>query len=60
MDGQPPGAELYVVVGLPGAGKTTRARALARAYVAVRFNPDEWMTDLGVDLFDEPFRARLE
>lgn len=28
--------------------------------MAVRFNPDEWMTDLGVDLFDEPFRARLE
>lgn len=51
---------LYVVVGLPGAGKTTRARALARRHEAVRLNPDEWMTDLGVDLFDEPFRARLE
>jgi predicted kinase len=59
-DDQRPRAELYVVVGLPGAGKTTRARALAREHAAVRLNPDEWMTDLGVDLFDEPFRARLE
>lgn len=49
-----------MVVGLPGAGKTTRARALAAEHAAVRLNPDEWMTDLGVDLFDEPFRARLE
>lgn len=54
------GPALFVVVGLPGAGKTTRARALAAEYGAVRLNPDEWMADLGVDLFDEPFRARLE
>lgn len=53
-------AALYVVVGLPGAGKSTRARALAVEHAAVRLNPDEWMVDLGVDLFDEPFRARLE
>lgn len=57
MDERP---ALYVVVGLPGAGKTTRARVLAARHAAVRLNPDEWMTDLGVDLFDEPFRARLE
>ena len=54
------GPGLWVVVGLPGAGKTTRARALAAEHGAVRMNPDEWMADLGVDLFDEPFRARLE
>jgi predicted kinase len=59
-EARPVGPALYVVVGLPAAGKTTRARALASAYDAVRLNPDEWMTDLGVDLFDEPFRARLE
>jgi predicted kinase len=51
---------LFVVVGLPGAGKTTRARALAAEHAAVRLNPDDWMTDLGIDLFDEPFRTRLE
>ena len=27
---------------------------------AVRLSGDEWMTDLGVDLFDQPFRDRLE
>lgn len=54
------GPELYVVVGLPGAGKTTRALVLAGQHSAIRFNPDEWMTDLGVDLFDEEFRDRLE
>lgn len=26
----------------------------------MRFCPDEWMTDLDVDLHDEPFRDRLE
>jgi predicted kinase len=33
---------------------------LAARHGAVRFNPDEWMIDLGIDLFDEPFRYRLE
>ena len=51
---------LGVVIGLPGSGKTTRARSLAAAHHAVRLCPDEWMMDLGVDLFDEGFRARLE
>ena len=53
-------ARLFVVVGLPGAGKTTLARSLAARHAAVRVNPDEWMSDLGVDLFDERFRDRLE
>jgi predicted kinase len=33
---------------------------LAARHEAVRFNPDEWMIDLGIDPFDEPFRDRLE
>jgi predicted kinase len=36
------------MVGLPGAGKTTRARELAAAHRALRLTPDEWM----IALFD--------
>ncbi|MCS7476912.1 AAA family ATPase [Umezawaea endophytica] len=36
------------MVGLPGAGKTTRARELAAAHDALRLTPDEWM----ISLFD--------
>ena len=51
---------LFLVVGLPGAGKTTLARSLAERHGAVRLNPDEWMDALGIDLFDAGFRDRLE
>lgn len=55
-----PIGRLFVVVGLPGSGKTTLAQSLAGRHGAVRLNPDEWMTDLGIDLFDTGFRDRLE
>jgi predicted kinase len=41
---------LYVLVGLPGAGKTARARQLEVAQRALRLTPDEWM----IPLFGEP------
>lgn len=44
---------LIIVCGLPGSGKTSRAKALERELRAVRFSPDEWMQELAVDLFDE-------
>ena len=53
-------AQLHIVTGLPGSGKTTLARTLAIRHAAVRLNPDEWMTGLNIDLFDERFRDRLE
>lgn len=34
------------MVGLPSAGKTSRARELARAWSALRLTPDEWMIPL--------------
>jgi predicted kinase len=34
------------MVGLPGAGKTTRARQLAKKHSAIRLTPDEWMIPL--------------
>jgi len=51
---------LILLCGLPGSGKTTLAKTLASTLPAIRLSPDEWMAALGVDLFDEPFRARLE
>ena len=39
---------LFLMVGLPGAGKTTRAEELAMAHRALRLTPDGWM----IALFD--------
>lgn len=33
-------------MGLPGAGKTTRAKELAQTYGLLRLTPDEWMAPL--------------
>jgi predicted kinase len=53
-------ATLFLMCGLPGAGKTTRAKRLAEQVLAVRLCPDEWLESLGFDLFDEAPRERLE
>ncbi|MFE4311555.1 AAA family ATPase [Streptomyces sp. NPDC056517] len=37
---------LFLMVGLPGAGKTTRARQLAHEHGALRLTPDDWMIPL--------------
>nr|WP_246416712.1 AAA family ATPase [Nocardioides luti] len=37
---------LFLTVGLPGAGKTTRARELATAHGILRLTPDDWMAPL--------------
>ena len=47
MDSRP---TIYVMVGLPGAGKTTRARQIEAERPALRLTLDEWM----VPLFGEP------
>ena len=43
-----PGTAMLLMVGLPGAGKTTRAKELATAHGTLRLTPDEWM----ITLFD--------
>lgn len=37
---------MFVMVGLPAAGKTSRARELASEWSALRLTPDEWMIPL--------------
>lgn len=39
-------AELWLLVGLPAAGKTTLAKQIADEHVALRLSPDEWMIPL--------------
>ena len=39
-------ATVYLIVGLPGAGKTTRAKELEISVSALRITPDEWQTAL--------------
>jgi predicted kinase len=49
-------ATLYLMIGLPGAGKTTRAKEIEAAHAALRLTPDEWILALyGPDL-DRPAR----
>jgi len=54
------GGCLIIVCGLPGSGKTTTAKQFAVERVGVRLSPDEWMTALGVNLWDSGLRERVE
>ncbi|MFF3838172.1 AAA family ATPase [Streptomyces sp. NPDC001930] len=51
---------LVLLCGLPGAGKTTVAKRLVQRLSAVRLCPDEWLAGLGLDLFDDEARERVE
>jgi len=51
---------LIMICGLPGSGKTTLARGLCAAGTAIRMCPDEWMQDLGFNLWDRGARSRVE
>ena len=52
-------ATLFLICGLPGAGKTTLAKQLERSQPAVRFAPDEWIAALLADVTDIAERDRL-
>jgi predicted kinase len=49
-----------VIAGLPGAGKTTHARALETQRPAVRLCADDWLDALSQDLWDETAREQIE
>ena len=53
-------ATLFIIAGLPGVGKSTRAAALEAETGAVRMEPDAWMDELKLDLWDEERRAIVE
>jgi len=53
-------SRLIVICGLPGTGKTTYATRLETSLPAVRLSADDWMHALGINLWDEPARERIE
>ena len=53
-------ARLYLVCGLPGAGKTTRSRQIVDGVGALHLCADEWVLGLGRSLVDFEFWIRLQ
>jgi predicted kinase len=51
---------MLLMVGLPAAGKTTRAKELAVVYQALRLTPDHWMVPLFGDSMADGKRFVLE
>ena len=49
---------IYLIVGLPGAGKTTRAKELEVSESALRLTPDEWQ--MAIFAADDPDRWRSQ
>jgi predicted kinase len=56
----PRAATLVLMVGLPAAGKTTRAKELAATHQALRLTPDHWMIPLFGDSMADGKRWLLE
>ena len=52
-------ATLFLICGLPGAGKTTLARQLEQTQSALRLCPDEWIAAILADANDKAERDRL-
>ena len=51
---------LVLICGLPASGKTTLARQLAPTIPAIRLDKDQWTTELGLDVWDDELRLRVE
>jgi predicted kinase len=49
-----------LICGLPASGKSTLARRLALEMSAIRLDKDEWVTQLGGDVWDDELRVRVE
>jgi predicted kinase len=53
-------ATLFIICGLPGAGKTTLAKNIEGPLSAVRMSADDWMAALSINLHAEEQRAKIE
>ena len=51
---------LVLICGLPASGKTSLARELAPKIPAIRLDKDEWTMQLGLDIWDDELRVRVE
>jgi predicted kinase len=51
---------LYLLCGLPGAGKTTRAHQIVDSVNALHLCPDDWIRALGISLLDYELRPKLQ
>ncbi len=51
---------LIIICGLPGSGKTALSKLMAAQTPVIRMCPDEWMVALGLNLYDEGMRAKIE
>jgi predicted kinase len=60
IDRRRPSTRLVLICGLPASGKTTLARELAPKLHAIRLNKDDWVDQLGHDVWDDEFRVRIE
>jgi predicted kinase len=56
----PRSATLFLMVGLPGSGKTTVAKEIAESQRALRLTPDDWMIPLFGDSMADGRRFVLE
>jgi predicted kinase len=52
--------KLVLICGLPASGKTTLGRQLAKQIPAIRLDKDQWVAELGHDVWDEEFRVLVE
>lgn len=51
---------LHLICGLPGSGKSTLAKKLESEYPALLLTPDEWMSRILEDGYDDGKRAVVE
>ena len=60
MDSSSAQPRLILICGLPGSVKSTLAKVFEAKLPAIRFFADDWPDALGVNLYREDMRAKVE